>query len=51
MRAVTLPDGTRIEYVIDGQNRRIGKKFKRGIGPRVLVSGWIESGGGVGWQR
>ncbi len=23
---VTLPDGTSIEYVIDGQNRRIGKK-------------------------
>ncbi|TGG89401.1 hypothetical protein E4656_19895 [Natronospirillum operosum] len=23
---VTLPDGTEIEYVIDGQNRRVGKK-------------------------
>ena len=23
---VTLPNGTKIEYVVDGQNRRIGKK-------------------------
>ncbi len=28
LRAVTLPDETRLEYVIDGQNRRIGKKIK-----------------------
>ena len=26
LRQVTLPDGTLIEYVIDGRNRRIGKK-------------------------
>ena len=26
LREVTLPDGTHIEYVIDGRNRRIGKK-------------------------
>jgi RHS repeat-associated protein len=26
LTAVTLPTGTQIEYVIDGQNRRIGKK-------------------------
>jgi RHS repeat-associated protein len=26
LRSVTLPDSTLIEYVIDGQNRRIGKK-------------------------
>ncbi|MCH8550945.1 MAG: hypothetical protein LAT62_03345 [Natronospirillum sp.] len=26
LRQVTLPDGTKIEYVIDGQNRRVGKK-------------------------
>jgi RHS repeat-associated protein len=25
LRQVTLPDGTNIEYVIDGQNRRVGK--------------------------
>ncbi|GGX55129.1 hypothetical protein GCM10007392_23420 [Saccharospirillum salsuginis] len=25
LRSVTLPDGTNIEYVIDGQNRRVGK--------------------------
>jgi RHS repeat-associated protein len=26
LRNVTLPDGTEIEYIIDGRNRRIGKK-------------------------
>ncbi|MBN1570135.1 MAG: RHS repeat-associated core domain-containing protein, partial [Acidobacteria bacterium] len=26
LRSVTLPDGTSIDYVIDGQNRRVGKK-------------------------
>ena len=33
---VTLPDGTVIEYVIDAQNRRIGKKVNG-----VLVQGWL----------
>lgn len=27
LRTVTLPDATQIEYLIDGQNRRIGKKI------------------------
>jgi RHS repeat-associated protein len=26
LRSATLPDGTTVEYVIDGENRRIGKK-------------------------
>lgn len=26
LRVVTLPDGTKIEYFVDGRNRRIGKK-------------------------
>ncbi|MEX1213522.1 hypothetical protein, partial [Saccharospirillum sp.] len=25
LRQVTLPDGTELEYIIDGQNRRVGK--------------------------
>lgn len=33
---VDLPDGRVIEYVIDGQNRRIGKKVDG-----VLVQGWL----------
>ncbi len=33
---VTLPDGRQIEYVIDGQNRRIGKKVNG-----TLVQGWL----------
>ena len=33
---VTLPDGTNIEYVIDGRNRRVGKKVNG-----VLVQGFL----------
>jgi len=34
--SVRLPDGTYIEYVIDGQNRRVGKKVNG-----VLVKRWL----------
>jgi RHS repeat-associated protein len=33
---VVLPSGTRIDYVIDGQNRRVGRKVNG-----VLVQGWL----------
>ena len=36
LRQVTLPDGTVIEYVVDGLGRRVGKK----IGG-ALVKGWL----------
>ena len=36
LRRVTLPDGKVIEYVIDPQNRRIGKKVNG-----TLVQGWL----------
>jgi len=36
LTAVTLPDGTQIEYVIDGLNRRVGKKVNG-----ALVKGWL----------
>jgi RHS repeat-associated protein len=36
LRAVVLSDGTPIEYIIDGQNRRIGKKVNG-----ALVKGWL----------
>jgi RHS repeat-associated protein len=39
LTAVTLPDGTPIEYVIDGRNRRIGKKVNG-----ALVQGFLYSG-------
>jgi len=36
LRAATLPDGTRIDYVIDASNRRVGKKVNG-----ALVQGFI----------
>lgn len=39
LQAVTLSDGTLIEYVIDGRNRRVGKKVNG-----VLVRGWLYAG-------
>jgi RHS repeat-associated protein len=36
LRTVVLPNGTRIDYVIDGQNRRVGKKVNG-----TLVKGWL----------
>jgi YD repeat-containing protein len=38
LAAVTLPNGTSIEYVIDGQNRRIGKKVNG-----ILTQGFLYS--------
>jgi RHS repeat-associated protein len=39
LRDVVLPDGVVIEYVIDGQNRRVGKKVNG-----VLVQGFLYDG-------
>jgi RHS repeat-associated protein len=36
LRTVVLPDGTLIEYLVDGENRRVGKR----VGG-VLVKGWL----------
>ena len=36
LTSATLPDGTRIDYVIDGQNRRIGKKINGVMVQRFL---------------
>jgi RHS repeat-associated protein len=36
LTAVTLPDGTQITYLVDGQNRRIGKQVNGN-----LVQGWL----------
>ena len=38
--SVTLPDGTLIEYVVDGRNRRIGKKVNG-----VLTKAWLYKDG------
>lgn len=36
LKSATLPGGTTIEYVVDGQNRRIGKKVNG-----TLTTGWL----------
>jgi RHS repeat-associated protein len=36
LRAVNLPDGTEIEYLIDGQDRRVGK-----VVDGILQKGWL----------
>ena len=42
--SVQLPDGNLIEYIIDGRNRRIGKKF--GVpGATVLQKAWLYKDG------
>lgn len=38
LMAVDLPDGTRIDYIVDGRNRRIGKRVD-GITTQTLVYG------------
>jgi len=38
--SVTLPDGTLIEYIIDGRNRRVGKKVNG-----TLEKGWLYKDG------
>ncbi len=39
LRKVTLPGGMAIEYVIDGENRRVGKKVNG-----TLTQGWLYAG-------
>jgi len=41
LTAVSLPTGTQIEYVIDGQNRRIGKKVNGTLTQGFLYSGQL----------
>ena len=38
LMSVTKPDGTQIEYVIDGQNRRVAKKVNGTITQRLIYS-------------
>ena len=42
---VRLPDGTEIEYIIDGQNRRIGKKVNGNLVQGFIYQDQFESGG------
>lgn len=39
--SVSLPDGTDIEYIIDGQNRRIGKKVNGSLAQGFLYAGQL----------
>ena len=42
LRNVTLPNGTQIEYLIDGQNRRIGKKVNGALVQGFLYQGQLQ---------
>ncbi len=41
LRSVTLPDSSSIEYLIDGSNRRIGKRLNGTLVQRFLYSGQL----------
>lgn len=47
LRSVVLPDGTRIDYVIDGQNRRVGKKVNGTLAQGFLYEDQRGAGGGA----
>ena len=54
LTAVTLPSGTQIAYVIDGQNRRIGKKVNGVLTQAFLYGGQLRpaaelDGSGASW--
>jgi RHS repeat-associated protein len=42
LRGVLLPDGTRVEYTVDGANRRTGKKVNGTFVQRFLYDGAIQ---------
>ncbi len=42
LRGVLLPNGTKIEYVLDGANRRIGKKVNGTLVQRFLYDGRLQ---------
>jgi RHS repeat-associated protein len=42
LRHVTLPNGTQIDYLIDGQNRRIGKKVNNTLTQGFLYQGQLQ---------
>jgi RHS repeat-associated protein len=41
LASATLSDGTQIEYIVDGQNRRIGKKINGTLAQGFLYSGQL----------
>jgi RHS repeat-associated protein len=53
LRSATLPDGTLVEYVIDGQNRWVGKKVNNALqqgflyGDQLRIVAELDSSGAV----
>jgi RHS repeat-associated protein len=53
LRGVTLPNGTAITYIIDGQNRRVGKKVNGALVESFVYEdqlkrvGWYDSNGAL----
>lgn len=48
LKSATLSGSTTVEYVIDGQNRRIGKKVNGTLTQAFLYSEPTQPGGGIG---
>ena len=49
--SVDLPDGRLIEYIIDGQGRRVGKKVDGVLQWGLLYRSQLQAGRYVGWVR
>ena len=49
--AVTLPDGTQIEYLVDGAGRRVGKKVNGVLVAGLPVPGRAAPDRRAGWRR
>jgi len=51
LKSIVGPAAFTVEYVIDGQNRRIGKKVNGVLCPRLALSESAQPSRGVGWLR
>ena len=48
---VRFQSGDIVTYVIDGRNRRVGRKLNGSIDAKMALPGPVGAGGGAGWNR